>query len=65
MSDFTILYKILPDCRITKIHGMDITIECEATPQKLFRAEQALRKATGLQYELFMARKKDTAGRSA
>ena len=55
----SILKQLLPDCRIFSVNNLDITVITAAAPDDILTAEIELRKATGVKYELFMARKPD------
>ena len=50
---------LLPGSRVISVKGVDVTIYSTASGKEIFDAEAALRKATGIKYELFMERMAD------
>ena len=56
MSIADIIEMLLPDAKIIRVVGVDITIQSTASPKAVFDAEAELRLQTGTKWELFMER---------
>ena len=53
------IVNVLPDARLIRVNGVDVTICSTASGKAIFDAERELRKITGIKYELFMERMQD------
>mgnify|MGYP001595557897 FL=1 len=56
MSIADILEQCLPDAKILRVVGVDVTISSTASPKAIFDAERELRARTVTKWELFMER---------
>ena len=54
-----LLTEWLPDAKVIRIDGVDITIRSAASGKAIFDAAAELRRQTGIKYELFMERMQD------
>ena len=56
MSIAGILERLLPDAKIIRVVGVDVTLRSSASPKAIFDAEAELRRQTGTKWELFLER---------